>query len=44
MQELLEGESFGHRRLLKAFPRLRSIDHGKALERLHRRVENFKKY
>ena len=42
MQKLLEGESFGHRRLLKAFPRLRSIDHGAALERLHRRVENFK--
>lgn len=39
MQELLERESFGHRRLLKAFPRLRSIDHASALERLRRRAE-----
>ena len=42
MQELLERESFGHRRLLRAFPRLRSIDHGRALERLHRRMENLR--
>ena len=43
MQELLDRESFGHRRLLAAFPRLRSIDHGSALDRLHRRLENLKK-
>lgn len=44
MQELLNQKSFGHRRLLKAFPRLRSIDHGSALERLHRRTENLRKH
>ena len=43
MQALLDQKSFGHRRLLKAFPRLRSIDHGRALERLHRRAENLRK-
>ena len=43
MQQLLERESFGHRRLLSAFPRLRSIDHGSALERLHRKMENLRK-
>lgn len=36
VQELRDGEFFGRRRLLKAFPRLRSIDHAGALERLHR--------
>lgn len=40
--ELMESESFGHRRLLSAFPRLRSIDHRDALDRLRRRSENFK--
>ena len=44
MQELLDQKSFGHRRLLKAFPRLRSIDHSHALERLHRRMGNFRKH
>ena len=43
MQELHDGEFFGRRRLLKAFPRLRSIDHTGALERLRRRAENFRK-
>lgn len=43
VQELLERESFVHGRLLRAFPRLRSIDHGGALERLRRRYENLKK-
>ena len=43
MQELLVRESFGHRRLLKAFPRLRSIDHQSAQERLRRRMEYFRK-
>lgn len=44
MEELLEHGSFGHRRLLKAFPKLRSIDHGSALERLHRHMEQFRKH
>lgn len=39
MQTLLDSREFGHRRLLKAFPRLRSIDHRGALERMHRRLE-----
>ena len=43
VQALLEGESFGRRRLLRAFPRLRSIDHGSALERLRRRGENLRR-
>ena len=43
MQELLDQKSFGHRRLLRAFPRLRSIDHRETLERLRRRAENFKR-
>ncbi|NBI10748.1 hypothetical protein D1641_12100 [Colidextribacter sp. OB.20] len=43
MQELHDGEFFGRRRLLRAFPRLRSIDHGGALERLRRRMETFRK-
>ena len=40
MQSLLDGQSFGHRRLLRAFPRLRSLDHRDTLERLRRRVED----
>ena len=43
MQELHDGEFFGRRRLLRAFPRLRSIDHTSALERLRRRAENFRR-
>lgn len=43
MQELLEVEGFGHRRLLRAFPRLRSIDHTGALDRLRRRAENLRR-
>lgn len=43
MQNLLDSQIFGHHRLLKAFPRLRSIDHGSALERLRRRVEILRK-
>lgn len=39
VRELLDSDSFGHRRLLTAFPRLRSIDHAGALERLHRWTE-----
>jgi hypothetical protein len=41
---VLDSDSFGHRRLLKAFPRLRSIDHGGALERLRRRAENLRNH
>ena len=40
MQSLLDGQSFGHRRLLRAFPRLRSLDHWDTLERLRRRAED----
>ena len=40
MQSLLDGQSFGPRRLLRAFPRLRSLDHRDTLERLRRRVED----
>lgn len=40
MQSLLDGQSFGHRRLLRAFPRLRSLDHRDTLERLRRRAED----
>ena len=43
MQELHDGEFFGRRRLLRAFPRLRSLDHRSALERLRRRAENFRR-
>ena len=43
MQELHDREFFGRRRLLRAFPRLRSIDHRSALERLRRRAENFRR-
>jgi uncharacterized membrane protein len=39
MQELLEQESFGQRRLLAAFPKMRSTDHHAALLRLRRRME-----
>ena len=42
MQSLLDGQSFGHRRLLRAFPRLRSLDHAGALERLHHRMEHLR--
>lgn len=40
LQELLDSEAFGQRRLLKAFPKMRSTDHKKALERLRRRMEH----
>ncbi len=44
IQDILDRESFGHRRLLRAFPRLRSLDHASALERLHRRMENLRNH
>ena len=40
MQELLEADEFGQRRMLKAFPKMRSNDHGKALERMRRRMDH----
>ena len=43
MQALLDSGPFGHHRLLRAFPRSRSIDHSGALERLHRQVGNLKR-
>ncbi len=39
MQDLLEVGGFGQRRLLRAFPSMRSTDHKKALERLRRRMD-----
>ena len=44
VQEILDRETFGHRRLLRAFPRLHSLDHASALERLHRRMENLRNH
>ena len=40
VRALHEGEFFGRRRLLRAFPRLRSIDHRNSLERLRRWIES----
>lgn len=42
LRELLEKDSFGSRRLLSAFPQLRSIDHKDTLERLRQRVKRRK--
>ena len=39
MQELLEVQGFGQRRLLKAFPGMRSTQHRAAMERLHRKLD-----
>lgn len=39
LQELLDKNSRGQRRLLRAFPSLRSVDHRAALERLRRRLD-----
>lgn len=39
LQDLMDGEAFGQRRLLTAFPRMRSTDHTQAMERLRRRME-----
>lgn len=39
MQALLDVRGFGQRRLLRAFPKMRSTDHKKALERLRHRME-----
>ena len=40
MDALLDQRAFGHRRLLRAFPRLRSAGHQSALERLRRHAEH----
>lgn len=42
LRELLEKDSFGSRRLLSAFPQLRSIDHKDTLERLRQWVKHRK--
>ena len=39
LQDLMDGETFGQRRLLNAFPQMRSTDHKQALEYLRRRIE-----
>ena len=39
LQDLLDGETFGQRRLLTAFPKMRSTDHTQALDRMRRRME-----
>ena len=39
LQTLLDKEAFGQRRLLRAFPKMRSTDHKSALERLRRWLE-----
>ena len=39
LEELLDADGFGQRRLLSAFPKMRSIDHKNAMERLRRRME-----
>lgn len=39
LQDLLDGDSFGQRRLLTAFPDMRSTNHKQALERLRRHFE-----
>ena len=39
LQRLLEGNNLGQRRLLAAFPQMRSTRHRQALERLRRHSE-----
>jgi uncharacterized membrane protein len=39
LEDLMDGENFGQRRLLAAFPQMRSTDHRSALERMRRRME-----
>ena len=39
LDEAMDGKVFGQRRLMKAFPRMRSTDHRQALERLRQRME-----
>lgn len=39
LQDLMDGDTFGQRRLLNAFPQMRSTDHKQALEHLRRRIE-----
>ena len=39
LQDMLELEERGHRRLLRAFPKMRSARHHQALERLRRRFD-----
>lgn len=39
LQELMDKDIFGQRRLMRAFPRMRSTDHKQAMERLRRRAD-----
>jgi uncharacterized membrane protein len=39
LDEVLDSRIFGQRRLIRAFPRMRSTDHHQALERLRQRME-----
>lgn len=43
LQELMDKEGYGQRRLLRAFPRMRSTSHRQALERLRRYMERRKR-
>ena len=44
LQDLLEVRGFGQRRLLKAFPRMRSIEHKVALEHLQKKINKPKQH
>ena len=39
LDELMDGQVFGQSRLMKAFPKMHSTDHRRALERLRQRME-----
>lgn len=39
LEHALDGHAFGQRRLMRAFPKMRSIQHHQALQRLRRRME-----
>ena len=43
LQRLLEGNNLGQRRLLAAFPQMRSTRHRQALERLRRHLEDYRR-
>lgn len=39
LEKAMDGRAFGQRRLMRAFPKMRSTDHRQAMERLRRRME-----
>ncbi len=41
LRALMDAPVWGQQRLMTAFPKLRSLDHGQALERLRRRMDRF---